>query len=117
MKSCCGTAYSVIAPFGVIRPIPFVPLEMVNHRLPSGPAVISEGDPFAPPSARAGSANSVMTGAHDGKLTPTLPLPPLATTGSICSVTFVVTPAATVAPTGLLIQGGIADAAWAHATP
>src|SRR5436309_2401970 len=46
--------YSVICPAGVIRPMLF-PLTSVNHRLPSGPAVIPRGALTA-----VGTGNSVI---------------------------------------------------------
>jgi hypothetical protein len=49
-----GTANSVIAPSGVIRPIR-LPENSVNQRLPSGPPAISQGWLFG-----LGSGNSVM---------------------------------------------------------
>ncbi len=54
-----GSGNSVITPPGVIRPIAF-PVSSVNHRFPSGPAVIALGA-----LAAAGRANSsiVPTGA------------------------------------------------------
>src|ERR1051326_839162 len=42
------TAYSLIVPVGVIFPIAPGLLLSVNHRLPSGPCVMSVGTPVAP---------------------------------------------------------------------
>src|ERR1700730_16242554 len=54
MLFAVGTGYSVIVPAVVMRPI-LLPVPSVNHRLPSGPAVMSR----APPPA-VGTGNSVM---------------------------------------------------------
>src|SRR6201999_2418064 len=60
-----GSANSVIAPPGVMRPT--VSCHSVNHTLPSGPAAIPYGEPDP------GSANSVI--APLGVIRPILPAP------------------------------------------
>src|SRR5579885_433410 len=74
-----GTANSVMVPLGVMRPIlppPLqspLPTQSVNQRLPSGPAVMSQGALSGRPSAL-GTANSVMVPL--GVMRPIL-LPPM----------------------------------------
>src|SRR5437879_5393405 len=63
-----GRLNSVIAPAGVIRPIR-LPNRSVNHRLPSGPAVMRQG-----PLSAVGRGNSVITPA--GVIRPIL-FPPI----------------------------------------
>src|SRR5438270_7954245 len=65
-----GTAYSAMAPAGVIRPI--LPAPSVNHRLSSGPRAMSRRAAFG-----VGTGNSVTLPA--GVMRATLPFPALST--------------------------------------